>query len=128
MKDLVAYVPNESYNNAALDYCMKRNLNLSNLNGKIYFCSSFNFQNMLNYNNSQRKILVTFYQNGIEDINQLIDRIITILLNYPDAQIQNYFLDESNKKTLTNFLLSLNYDNYKINKYDGILSGNSFTL
>ena len=51
-----------------------------------------------------------------------------MFLNYPDKRINNFFVDDSNQKKFNNFLMNLNFENFKISKFDGTLPGNSFFM
>lgn len=126
-EDLVSYVQNLSDNNGAMDLCFKTSLILNNYSGKIIYCLSYNFASMIQ-SNSQRKVMLAFYEKTSNDQNHVATRLISILLKYPDTRINDYFSDQTNQANFQSFLSNLNFDNYIISEFDGILPGNSFSL
>lgn len=114
---MISYVKDESYNNGALDLCNRRNFNLINFSGGIFYCSSFNMASMFNNaNNFSNKIFFSYYQKNIDNLEILSQRLQTIFLNHPDKRINDYFSENFNMNHFKNFLSKINFD------YDEIIN------
>ena len=124
---MLFFTLNESFNSGAMDFCQKRVFNFLNLKGNIFYCSSFNFEKIIDMKNNS-KIFLTYYRKNSDSQNQLFRRLISMFLNYPDERINNFFADDSNQKNFNNFLMNLNFENFRISKFDGLLPGNSFFM